>query len=292
MPVKKAYNNIDFLNGPDARTIRMLCEYEEPRARFAEEGVEGTIVFFGSARTLPPEVARVRFDQLKRELDKSPAAEKERVQQALTQAERRLTMSQYYEASRLLARRLTMWSQERNERQKYVICSGGGPGIMEAANRGASDVEGGKSAGLCISLPFEEQANQYVSLSLAFEFHYFFMRKYWFVFLARALVVFPGGFGTMDEMLECLTLRQTGKMGKSIPIVLFGSEYWRNILNFDYMVEWGMISAADLELVRFVDTVDEAYEYLTAVLEKVDQGEWSDPMEDVMRERQLIFDRR
>jgi hypothetical protein len=292
MKAQKSYNNLDFLNSPEARSIRMLCEYEEPGARFSAEGVEGTIVFFGSARALPPEVARVRRDQLLREMERALPEDRDRLRKAVGVAEKRLKLSEYYEHSRLLARRLTQWAHDRHEGHKYVICSGGGPGLMEAANRGASDVEGGKSVGLCISLPFEEQSNQYVSPRLVFEFHYFFMRKYWFVFLAKALVAFPGGFGTMDELLECLTLRQTGKMGKAVPIVLFGSEYWKSIFDFEKLVEWGTISPGDLELLHFVDDVDEAYTYITSVLDKVEQGDWDDPVQDVLKERQQIFDRR
>jgi uncharacterized protein (TIGR00730 family) len=279
MPPSKAYNNLKFLNSPEARIIRMMCEYEEPRVRFVSEGVDATIVFFGSARALPPEVARVRLEHAQHELERAVTAEEQAHAKTLVESsERRIRMSSYYEASRVLSRRLTNWSVDRERGPRYVVCSGGGPGVMEAANRGASDVEGGKSAGLCISLPFEEQSNQYVTPELAFEFHYFFMRKYWFVFLSKCLVVFPGGFGTMDELMESLTLCQTGKLGRPLPIVLFGSEYWKQVLRQDVMLEWGTISATDLEYVHFVDSVDEAFAYIVNALEQMEQGTWVEPV--------------
>ncbi len=261
---EKAYKNMDFLNSPEARTIRILCEYHEPRARFQHHRVRDTIVFFGSARTLPQEMAQAQMDSVE-----AAHARGEVGEEAVASARGRLALSRYYEETRELARRLTQWSVERSPDatdRRYLVCTGGGPGIMEAANRGAADVLGGRSVGLGISLPFEEQVNRFVTPGLGFEFHYFFMRKYWFAYLAKAMVVFPGGFGTLDEMGELLTLRQTGKMKKPLPAVLFGSAYWDEVLDMDAMVRWGTISPADTSLMLRTDSVDEAFAYVTGEL--------------------------
>ena len=254
---KKCYKNIDFLSSLDARPIRILCEYEEPAQRFRRYGVEDTIVLFGSARTLPGDVAKERHAAA---LESGDAAE-------IAAAERSLRSSVFYDQARELSRRITEWSMNDVEHRNYYICTGGGPGIMEAGNRGASDVPGGLSVGLGISLPFEEKVNRYVPEELAFEFHYFFTRKYWFMYFAKALIVFPGGFGTLDEFAELLTLIQTQKIKKAMPIILFGSEYWNTVINIPAMVEWGTISESDLELFRVIDTVDEAFDYLTGNLQ-------------------------
>lgn len=265
MPTK-AYKNQDFLNSPEARTIRMVCEYEEPRRRFREHGVRDTLVFFGSARARPLEEAKLRVQNAEREVARASSdEEKARLQQLVVQARRLERLSHYYEDARELARRLTEWDLARGGR--YVVATGGGPGIMEAANRGAAEVEGGKSVGLGISLPFEEGVNPWVTEGLDFEFHYFFTRKYWFMYLCKAMAIFPGGFGTMDELFEALTLRQTGKIKKPIPTVLFGTRYWNDVLNIPSMVEWGTISDKDLLLYHVTDDVDDAFRYLTEALE-------------------------
>ncbi len=226
---EKAYKNLDFLNSPAARTVRILCEYEEPRQRLRDAHVRDTIVVYGSARTKPG--------------------------------------TRWYEEARELSCRLTEWSMA-HEAGRYVICTGGGPGIMEACNRGASEVDGGRSVGLGISLPFEEKVNQFVPDELAFEFHYFFMRKYWFMYLAKAAVIMPGGFGTLDELFESLTLRQTGKIKKPLPTVMYGTDYWREVLNIEAMVKHGTISEKDLALLHWSDSVDDAFDYLTAEMVK------------------------
>jgi len=251
----KAYKNESFLTSPEARIMRIISEYLEPQTRFQELRVKDTIVFFGSARIPSREVA---------------AAELETAKQGkgdLERAKMRLKMSRYYEDTRELARRLTLWSKslEGTER-RFVVCSGGGPGIMEAANRGASEAKG-ENIGLNISLPFEQQDNPYITRRLAFEFHYFFMRKFWFSYLAKAMVVMPGGFGTFDEFMEVVTLVQTLKIKKHLPIVLFGTEYWDEILNFEPMVKYGTISPEDVNLFFRTDSVDEAYDYLVKDLE-------------------------
>lgn len=251
----KAYKNESFLASPEARVLRIIAEYLEPQERFEELRVKDTIVFFGSARIPSREVA---------------AAELEAVKQRggdLERATMRLKMSRYYEDTRELARRLTLWSKSlEGTDRRFVVCSGGGPGIMEAANRGASEAKG-ENIGLNISLPFEQQDNPYITRRLAFEFHYFFMRKFWFSYLAKAMVVMPGGFGTFDEFMEVVTLVQTLKIKKHLPIVMFGTEYWDEILNLEPMVKYGTISPEDVKLFFRTDSVDEAFDYLVNDLE-------------------------
>ena len=248
--IPKAYRNEAFLNSRDGRALRILAEYLEPKCRFDREHVDDTIVFMGSARTLSREQAEAA-------LKKAEAEDGD-----LTAAQMALKMSAYYEAAHNLALRLTQWSKALDSIEKrFVVCTGGGPGIMEAANRGASAARG-VNVGLTISLPMEEFDNPYITRGLAFHFHYFFMRKFWFYYLAKAVIVFPGGFGTLDELFELLTLVQTRKMKKPMPIVLFGTEYWSQVVDFDALVRHGMINAADVSLVHRTDSVDDAYDYL------------------------------
>lgn len=265
---EKAYKNLEFINSPAARPIRILCEYEETRQRFLQHSIKHTIVFFGSARTRSSEDAAWMLEQAQAALARNPSDPEARLQ--LRKAEVINRMSQYYDDARELARRITEWSLAPERRREYVIMSGGGPGIMEAANRGASDA-GGRSIGLGISLPFEQGVNDWVTEELAFEFHYFFTRKYWFLYLCKALVIFPGGFGTLDELFETLTLVQTGKIKKKLPIVLYGTEYWSRVINLEAMADFGTISHQDLELVRTTDSIDEAFEYIITELQKLPQ---------------------
>jgi uncharacterized protein (TIGR00730 family) len=256
MPLK-AYKNPGFIDSHDARLIRILAEFLEPQARFRKFRVTDTVVFFGSARIPGAEQARRELEEAR----KKGAA-------AVEQAERNVLMSKYYEDARELARLLTAWSKGLGRgKRRFIVCSGGGPGIMEAASRGAHDAEG-LSIGFNISLPFEQLPNRYVSRELNFEFHYFFIRKYWFAYMAKGLVIFPGGFGTLDELSELLTLIQTEKLRKKIPVVIYGSEYWKKVLNFDEMVKWGTLSPEDLKFFRYCDTPKEAFTYLTTELEK------------------------
>ncbi len=256
----KAYKDVEFLNSPDARLVRMMSEFLEPQRRFRMEGVRDTIVFFGSSRIRPrsESLARLRKIRARIALKRRPRMD---LIKELRAAEIQVEMSQYYEDTVELARRLTRWAKTVNSPYRFVVCSGGGPGIMEAANKGAY-LAGGKSVGLNISLPFEQTANPYISKHLNFEFHYFFMRKLWFVYLAKALVVFPGGFGTMDELMELLTLTQTQKLAKKMTILLYGSEYWKEIINFDALVRHGMISPEDLKLFQYADDVPTAFAIL------------------------------
>jgi uncharacterized protein (TIGR00730 family) len=247
----KAYQDSRFLQSKDARALRILAEYLEPLHRFQRHNIQDTIVFMGSARLLSKEAAEAAL------------AEAERIGHGVEAAQTTLRLSVYYEAARELAGRLTEWSKklDRDER-RFVVCTGGGPGIMEAANRGASEARG-LNVGLTISIPDEEFDNPYISRELHFYFHYFFMRKFWFVYLAKAVVLFPGGFGTLDELFEILTLVQTGKTRKRMPIVLFGTEYWDEVINFDALVRYGTIGAGDLDLFHRTNSVDEAYAIIT-----------------------------
>ena len=261
----KAYDNAAFIHSQRGRAIRVLCELSEPRYRFAEQGVRRTIVFFGSARILPTEVARTRLDDATAAAAACPGADATAL---VEKARRACELSRYYEAACELAADLVRWGHSLpggDAEAPFHICSGGGPGIMEAANRGAAEA-GGATLGLGISLPYEQANNGYVSPGLGFEFHYFFIRKYWFVSLAKAMVIFPGGFGTMDELFELLTLVQTRKTRERIPIVLFGSAFWNELINFDAFRRWGLIDDGDLGLFHVVDSVAEAREYLVREL--------------------------
>ncbi len=224
-----SFLNTEFLKSPAARIIRIIAEYLEPAERLRRAQVRDTIVFFGSARSVP-------------------------------------RLARYYEDAAELSRRLTEWSKSLTGNRDFIICSGGSGGMMEAANRGAA-LAGGKTIGFNIQLEHEECANSYVPRELLFNFHYFFMRKFWFVYLAKALVIFPGGFGTLDEFFEVLTLIQTAKPRKVMPVVLFGNEYWDEVINFDAMVQWGTVSPKELQIFHKTDSVDDAFLYLTSKLE-------------------------
>ncbi|WP_260706794.1 LOG family protein [Edaphobacter flagellatus] len=273
-----AYENSKFLNSADARILRIMAEYQEPLSRFRRERIQDTVVFFGSARFRALDVAAANFELLANTGSKEPAPEQPATLQEVehgqaTGARLRLAgaaieMAAYYEDARILANKLATWSKSLpGPRHRFVVTSGGGPGIMEAANRGAYEA-GAKTIGLNIKLPFEQQPNPYITPSLNFDFHYFFMRKYWFAYLAKALVIFPGGFGTLDEMFELLTLAQTNKLAKKITTVIYGSPYWKSVINLDVLAERGAIAPGDLNLFRFADTPDEAFEILKEDLTK------------------------
>jgi hypothetical protein len=259
-----AYENKKFLNSPDGRILRILAEYQEPLSRFRRERIQDTIVFFGSARFQSRSDAEEALQLLDKPGSATPAPEEE--QARIRRARADVEMAGYYEDARKLAFKITKWTKTFNQpRHRFVVCTGGGPGIMEAANRGASEA-GGRTVGLNINLPFEQVPNPYITPELNFEFHYFFMRKLWFAYLAKALVVFPGGFGTFDELFELLTLAQTEKLAKRISVVIYGPEYWNRVINFQALVDAGTISPKDLQLFHWASTPDEAFEYLRADL--------------------------
>lgn len=270
-----AYNNEEFLDSPDARVLRILAEYQEPMARFRRERIQDTVVFFGSARFAALDVAQGEMELLENSYSATPAPEHEQPSDSpdasalqRQRAGAAVEMARYYEDARKLAYLLTDWSKGLpGRRRRFVVTSGGGPGIMEAANRGAHEA-GGKTIGLNIALPFEQRPNPYITPALNFQFHYFFMRKFWFAYLAKALVVFPGGFGTLDEMFELLTLAQTHKMAKDMTIVIYGSEYWQGVINLDLLAEKGAIAIKDKDLFRFADTPEDAFAILREGLEK------------------------
>src|SRR6186713_3047113 len=256
-PQPLAYRDEEFLESEEARPLRILAEYLEPLRRFKAENIQDTVVFFGSARIHSPEQAREALERLERRFQPGGATNPH-----LERSRKAVEWSRYYEDARVLARMLTEWSTALDtQHHRFVVTSGGGPGIMEAANRGAADA-GGKTIGLNIRLPFEQGANPYITEGLHFEFHYFFMRKFWFAYLAKALVIFPGGFGTCDELFEILTLVQTDKLSKKIEVVLYGREYWEQVLNLKPMAEWGAIADKDIELLHYADTPADAFQHL------------------------------
>ena len=258
-----AYYDPEFLESTDARPIRLLAEYLEPARRFRLENIQDTVVFFGSARVHSREDAEQALQVLQKKRGRR-GAEHARL---LKRSRKAIKWSRYYEEARELAYRLTTWSQSLEDpHRRFVVTSGGGPGIMEAANRGAFEA-GGKTIGLNIRLPFEQGPNRYITKGLHFEFHYFFMRKFWFAYLAKALVIFPGGFGTLDEMFEILTLSQTRKLSKKLLVILYGSEYWNEVFDLRPLADWGAISESDLDLLCRVDSADEAFEELKKFLE-------------------------
>ncbi len=280
-----AYENPQFTNGPEGRSLRILAEYWEPLARFRKERIQDTVVFFGSARFNSLSSAQGRLELLEKPGSMKPAPPEEQpLSQNITELEEieaitgvdergelslnvkrakaAIEMARYYEDARRLAYMLTEWTMSiPSKRHRFVVTSGGGPGIMEAANLGAWEA-GGKTIGLNIRLPFEQMPNPYITPALNFEFHYFFMRKYWFAYLAKALVVFPGGFGTMDELFELLTLAQTGKLAKKMTVIVYGREYWQRVVNFQALADWGAISPDDLNLFHFADTPEEGFAIL------------------------------
>jgi uncharacterized protein (TIGR00730 family) len=249
--IKKAYDNSEFLHGRSARHLRVLAEFIEPEERLRKHGIHNTIVFFGSSLSVDNRTLR------KQRLDKAVVPEKA------------IRVSNAHESCIELAKRITAWSQKIKEPAKrFSVCSGGGSGMMEAANKGAK-LAGGKSIGFNITLPLEQFPNPYVSPELSFNFHYFFIRKFWFLYYAKALIGFPGGFGTLDEVFELLTLLQTEKIEKKVPVVLFDKMFWNEVINFKALQEYGTIRTVDLKLFKILDNVDEAFEYITGQLTKL-----------------------
>ena len=250
------YYDKNFLGSPDARSVRILAEYYGPLQRIKRNKIQDFLVFFGSARIQSKEQAQATLNSVSKDVSNSK----------LNQLKSNLKMSRYYEDARKLSYQMTKWSQKLNRKKKrFVVTSGGGPGIMEAANRGATEA-GGSAIGLSISLPYEPSGNDWITDDLEIHFHYFFMRKFWFLYLAKAMVVWPGGFGTLDEVMEALTLIQTNKLRKKIPIILYDEQFWNKIVDWDFMVEKGVISKSDVGHFKFCNTVEESYEYLTKTI--------------------------
>jgi uncharacterized protein (TIGR00730 family) len=290
-----AYENQEFLDSPDGRLIRIMAEYQEPLVRFRRERIADTVVFFGSARFRALDVASQNMQLLENTGSATPAPVHEQPatleeqaagdtsQLKMSLAMAAVEMAAYYEDARTLAHMVSTWAKALpGPRHRFVVTSGGGPGIMEAANRGAWEA-GAKSIGLNIKLPFEQVPNPYITPELNFEFHYFFMRKYWFAYLAKALVVFPGGFGTMDEMFELLTLAQTNKLTKKMTIIIYGSSYWKSVVNLELLAAKGAIAQKDLKLFQFADTPEHAFELLKAGLtHHVDQIDTHEAHEDAV----------
>jgi uncharacterized protein (TIGR00730 family) len=269
-PLLKAYNDPEFLNSPDARVIRIMAEYLEPLTRFERNDIRGVVVFFGSARIIPPEHADEEILAVARQVAQSEGEHRQLLLMTLESLKYKRQMSRYYSDAAELARMVTEWGLQNTPpggAKKFIVCTGGGPGIMEAANLGAHQA-GGESVGLNISLPFEQTPNQYITATLNFEFHYFFMRKLFFVSMANAVVIFPGGFGTLDELMEVLTLVQTRKVAKRMPIILYGSDFWDEVINLPRMAELGVISPEDLSLFHRSNDVHDAFSYLTRELTK------------------------
>ena len=261
----KAYKNLKFLNSPDARLIRMMAEYLEPLSRFRYHEIADTIVFFGSSRIRSSDSVHKDIEKFK----KLSSRARQKNHRTLAKLKVELDMAHYYDDALVLSRKLTEWSKSLEKGQRrFTVCTGGSGGIMEAANRGAREASG-LSIGLNISLPLEEAANPYITPDLGFEFHYFFMRKFWFVYLAKALIIFPGGFGTLDELFEVLTLIQTKKTRKKMPIVVYGTDYWNEVINFDTLVRRGSIEAKDLNSIHFSNDPQEAFSYLSSTLSKL-----------------------
>ncbi|NCG08236.1 MAG: TIGR00730 family Rossman fold protein [Verrucomicrobia bacterium] len=273
----KAYKNLDFLNSDAARQIRILCEMTEPGIRLEAAGIRDTLVLFGSARLTDAKTAAKELEAINEQI-KTQATPDAALLKRRNQAETLLRTAPYYHAAAELSEALAQWSMNLpgEDHDRFTICSGGGPGIMEAANRGAANA-GAKSVGFGISLPFEQSMNPYIPEALSFEFHYFFVRKYWFVSMAKALIAFPGGFGTLDELFETLTLIQTKKTDKVPPIVLYGREFWERVIDFKALVEWGTISPEDLKLIKIVDSVEEAKDY---IIEQLSSGYLNEPTEN------------
>lgn len=281
-PTTKSYSNQDFLMSPDARTLRILCEFAEPAVRLSKNDVRGTILFFGSARSMGKAQYEKTLDGLNKSLE-DPNSDKEAINTKIANFKKVEWMCPYVDLTEDLARKLTAWSRECKDlqglmndstdfltgvthqsapsSQPLLVTTGGGPGIMEAANKGAASVDGATTIGMGISLPFEKGLNPYVTNGLAFEFHYFFTRKYWMMYSAKALILGPGGFGTMDELFELVTLRQTGKIA-DLPIVLLGEKYWRTVVNWQAMADFGVISQKEVDKLFFTDDVDAAFEFL------------------------------
>jgi len=271
----KSYKNNDFLNSPEARMIRIMCELQQPGDQLEKEGVENIVMFFGSARAKSKEEYETALAEAQAKVDQNPDDAEKKA--ALDRLKKMAFMPAMYEATRDLAGKLTRWNMERQPgtritKPTYTVGTGGGPGMMQAANEGAYRA-GGKSCGFGISLPFEDRLNPYCSPELSCEFHYFFTRKFWMAYKVMGLVVAPGGLGTCDELFEILTLKQTGKIKRKLPIILLGKKFWKDCINWQAFVDYGMISQTDYDSLHFADSADEAFEILRSGIESMEEGD-------------------
>lgn len=264
---KKAYDNFEFIHSSDGRILRMIAEYIYPDQYFRKKGVKGAIVFYGSARTFSMEEYNKRMDKLNDSLKKTKTNERSKVEKEIIKLKAVEDMCRYHDDATTLSKMLSEWLTKEPLAKGIYVTTGGGGGMMEAANKGA-ELANLDNIGLNISLPFEQHPNQHISPHFNFEFHYFFMRKFWFVYLAKAIVTMPGGFGTLDELMEILTLRQTLKVTKPLPIVLYGSDFWKKLINMDFLIEKQLISPEDLNLFKYVDTPEEAFNFIKGEMEK------------------------
>ncbi|MDT3740530.1 MAG: LOG family protein [Candidatus Kapabacteria bacterium] len=258
---EKAYDNKEFIHSEEGRLIRIMTEYSYPEMYFKKYGIHGTVVFYGSARTLSLDEFDIKLKDLNDDFAMASPEEKLNVQVEIEAHMKTLDMTRCYNEAVILAERIAEWSATLPQHQKLFVSTGGGPGMMEAANRGAWRAKA-PTIGLNISLPFEQYPNNYITPDLNFEFHYFFMRKFWFVYHAKAIVAMPGGFGTLDELMELLTLKQTGKVTRPLPIILYNEKFWKNLVNFEYLLDMGMIKKSDLGLFKYANSPDEAFDYL------------------------------
>ncbi|MBM2815639.1 MAG: putative Rossmann fold nucleotide-binding protein [Ignavibacteria bacterium] len=264
----KAYDNSLFIHSPEGRIIRLQSEYLYPLQHFKKQHIKKYIIFFGSARVLPIEKFNDKLDELNTQFLSADSENRPIIEKEIALLNKKRFLSDVYEETVQLTQMLTDWTKSMSYENRFHICTGGGPGLMEAANKGAYLAQG-KSIGLNISLPFEQFPNPYISRELNFEFHYFFMRKFWFVYLGQALVALPGGFGTLDELMEILTLRQTQKMTRPLPIILYKKDFWEKVINFDYLIEVGLISQDDMKLFTYADCPEEAFGYLKNSLSEI-----------------------
>ncbi len=265
----KAYDNKEFLHSRDARIIRILAEYLYPEQHFKKHKIKKLIIFFGSARSMSLNEWQKKLHLLENELTNTVDNDQRIIlKEKIRLHKMRKLITNDYEDAVELSRLITQWSLTLPKKDRFHVCSGGGPGMMEAANKGAK-LAGGLSIGFNISLPFEQDSNLFITPEHNFEFHYFFMRKFWFVYKGQALIVFPGGFGTLDELMEILTLRQTQKVSRPIPIILYSREFWNNLINFQYLIDMGMISSNDINLFLYADKPNEAFEIIKNQLSEI-----------------------
>lgn len=264
---KKAYDNFEFIHSSDGRILRMIAEYIYPDQYLRKKGVKGAIVFYGSARTFSLEDYNKKKDKLNESLKKAKGSEKIKIESEIKKLKAVEDICRYHDEATQLSKMFSEWLASEPLAKGIYITTGGGGGMMEAANKGAA-LANLDNIGLNISLPFEQHPNQHISPHFNFEFHYFFMRKFWFVYLAKAIVTMPGGFGTLDELMEILTLRQTLKVTKPLPIVLYGSDFWKKLIDMDLLIEKQLISPEDMNLFRYVDSPKEAFDYIKGELEK------------------------